>query len=77
MMTINVRLDKISDIREFVRRANKYTNLEIHQGRVIVPATSLMGIYSLDLENKIKVVSCDLDVTREQLETDFGWIMCD
>lgn len=75
METIHIKLDKISDIREFVRRANRYTDLEIHQGRVIVPATSLMGIYSLDLEKEIKVVSNDETTKKEQLEKDFDWII--
>lgn len=49
---IQLKLDKISDIKKFVEIANTYNrDLYIIAGRSVVDAKSLMGVLSVDLEN--------------------------
>lgn len=52
---INIMLEKIIDVKEFCGLAEKYPNLDLVTGKYRVAATSLMGIFSLDLTNPIKL----------------------
>ena len=54
-MCIKIKLDKISDIQNFIAKASKYDNLTIHADSYIVSASSLMGILSLDLDKPINL----------------------
>jgi len=50
MKKIQIKLVTIEDIRNFVNILAKYNiDLDLEQGRYIVDARSLMGIFSLDL----------------------------
>ena len=57
MKKIKIKLVTVQDIRNFVNIAAKYdVDLDFEQGRYIVDARSLMGIFSLDLLNPVDFV---------------------
>ena len=72
--TVKIKLEKVRDVQQFVRTASKYSNLDLHSGRYIIPASSLMGIFSLNLEETIKLsYSEDME---EDIRKDFSkWIV--
>ena len=56
MQTINIRLNSINDVKDFVNLVSKYTfDVDLTSGRYVVDAKSIMGIFSLDLSSNIKV----------------------
>lgn len=56
MVTLNISLKSINDVKDFVNIANKYDfDIDLVSGRYIVDAKSIMGIFSLDLSKPIKV----------------------
>ncbi len=56
MKTFNILLKSINDVKDFVNIVNKYDfDVDLTSGRYIVDAKSIMGIFSLDLSNPIKV----------------------
>lgn len=61
MVTFNIKLNQIGDVKNFVNIVNKYDcDIDLTSGRYIVDAKSIMGIFSLDLTKSIKVeVHCD------------------
>ncbi len=64
MMTFNIMLKSVNDVKDFVNIVNKYAfDVDLTSGRYIVNAKSIMGIFSLDLAKPIKVDvysdSCD------------------
>ena len=51
-----VRLSSIQDVRSFVDIVTKYNmDIDLSSGRYVVDAKSIMGIFSLDLLNPIKL----------------------
>ena len=68
MKTCMIRLSTIQDVRTFVdivTAAN--TDVDLSSGRYVVDAKSIMGIFSLDLMNPIKM-SIHGDNVEEILE---------
>ena len=58
MVTANIRLYTISDIRDFVNIAAKYDfDIDLKSGRYVVDAKSIMGIFSLDLMKPIELTA--------------------
>jgi Phosphotransferase system, HPr-related proteins len=58
MKTTNIRLSSIQDVRSFVEIMAKYdAEVDLICGRYIVDGKSIMGIFSLDLLNPIKLVA--------------------
>lgn len=56
MIETRVTLSKVSDINDFVNLTNKcIDDVIVYSGRYIVNGKSLMGIYSLDLSEPLKV----------------------
>lgn len=56
MKSVNIRLSTIQDIRTFVETVIKYDfDIDLSSGRYTVDAKSIMGIFSLDLLNPIKL----------------------
>ena len=56
MDTFNIMLSSIGDVKDFVNIVNKYSfDVDLTSGRYVVDAKSIMGIFSLDLSNPIKV----------------------
>ena len=61
MKETNIKLTNIQDIREFVNQVILLDcDVDLIQGRYVVDAKSIMGIFSLDLLSPIKLVAhCD------------------
>lgn len=56
MVTVNVLLSSINDVKNFVNIVSKYDfDIDLASGRYVVDAKSIMGIFSLDLAKPIKV----------------------
>lgn len=56
MTTVNVLLNSINDVKNFVNIVSKYDfDIDLSSGRYVVDAKSIMGIFSLDLAKPIKV----------------------
>lgn len=74
--TVKIKLEKVADVQRFVNIAGKYNELDVRSGRYVIPATSLMGMFSLNLEKPIKLTfpkDCE-----ENIRIDFAdWIVKD
>lgn len=56
MKTVNILLNSIMDVKSFVNIVSKYDfDIDLTSGRYVVDAKSIMGIFSLDLTQKIKL----------------------
>lgn len=56
MKTINIKLDTINDVKEFVNAVAKYDfDVDLVSGRYAIDAKSIMGIFSLDLAKTIEL----------------------
>jgi len=56
MIESAIKLSNVTEINDFVRLTNMCTgDVTIYSGRYIIDGKSLMGIYSLDLSNSIRV----------------------
>ena len=57
MKSVQIKLSKIEDIRKFVDTVNKYSaKATLKSGRYVVCASSIMGIFSLDLLKPVELV---------------------
>ena len=64
MQEINIVLRDIQSIREFVKEVVTLDyDVDLVQGRYIVDAKSIMGIFALDINSPIKVVADTNDAT--------------
>lgn len=71
MHTLNIKLNSINDVKDFVNLVSKYSyDVDLTSGRYVVDAKSIMGIFSLDLSKEIKVdihsADCDDFITALQ-----------
>ena len=56
MKTATIKLSSIEAVRNFVDVVRKYDcEIDLSSGRYLVDAKSIMGIFSLDLMNPIKL----------------------
>ena len=63
MNTFYIKLSTIEDIRKFVDIVTRQDyDIELSSGRYVVDAKSIMGIFSLDLMNKILLTAHTDDV---------------
>ena len=71
-MSTFILLNSINDVKSFVTIVSKYgCDVDLISGRYIVDAKSIMGIFSLDLSNKIEIrVSdgADKDALLEEIK---------
>lgn len=57
MKKLNIMLNSIADVKEFVTTVSQYEfDVDLVSGRYAVDAKSIMGIFSLDLSRPIEVV---------------------
>lgn len=57
MKTLTIRLNGVDDIRAFVNAvATCEYDLDLKNGRYVVDAKSIMGIFSLDLSTPLELV---------------------
>ena len=71
MNTFYIKLSTIEDIRKFVDIVTRQDyDIDLSSGRYVVDAKSIMGIFSLDLLNKIEVTvhSDNCDALMEELK---------
>ena len=71
MKSCEIMLSSIEDVKKFVNLVNMYEfDVDLVSGRYVVDAKSIMGIFSLDLSNKIKVEiqSDDCDKFLDELK---------
>jgi phosphocarrier protein HPr len=71
MISFNIMLRSINDVKDFVNTVNKYDfDVDLTSGRYVVDAKSIMGIFSLDLSKPIKVEIQDDNSTnfREEIK---------
>ena len=58
MVTVDIRLTTLEDVRNFVNIVTRYDiDLDLSSGRYVVDAKSIMGIFSLDLLSPIKLTA--------------------
>ncbi len=56
MKTLNITLASINSVKNFVNIVGKYDyDMDLISGRYVVDAKSIMGIFSLDLAEPIKM----------------------
>ncbi len=56
MKSVNIKLSTIEDVKKFVNAVTLYNGeADLSSGRYVVDAKSIMGIFSLDLANSIKL----------------------
>ncbi len=75
MYSVKVKLEKIIDVQRFVTIASKYKDLDLKSGRYLIRANSLMGIFSLNLDNPIDLCYYELNLSS-RIRKDFQeWIV--
>lgn len=58
MKEVYIKLQTINDVRKLVSVVEKYPfSVDLNEGRYLVDAKSLMGIFSLDLLQPIKLIA--------------------
>lgn len=71
MKTMQIKLTNIQDVRDFVNEVIMIEyEVDLQQGRYVIDAKSIMGIFSLDLMAPITVIAYSDDACGffEQLE---------
>lgn len=64
MKTCMIRLSTIQDVRDFVNIVTgSNVDIDLSSGRYVIDAKSIMGIFSLDLLNPIKLSAHGEDPT--------------
>lgn len=63
MVSVNIMLNTINDVKNFVNTVSKYDfEVDLTSGRYVIDAKSIMGIFSLDLSKPIKLdARCEKD----------------
>ena len=63
MTTVTISLQAINDVKEFVNIVMRFDfDVDLVSGRYAIDAKSIMGIFSLDLMNKILLTAHTDDV---------------
>ena len=69
MKTVNVSLNSIDKVKDFVNEVAKYNaEFDLVSGRYVIDAKSIMGIFSLDLSKPIELNIHAEDDATEVLE---------
>lgn len=57
MLEFNVKLNMISDIKDFLAETSKIVDdVDLQKNRYVVDAKSIVGVFTLDLSEPVKVV---------------------
>ena len=57
MLEFTVKLNMISDIKDFLAETSKIVeNVDLQKNRYVVDAKSIVGVFTLDLSEPVKVV---------------------
>ena len=68
---IEILLNTIDKVKTFVNTVTKFdVNMDIHHGRYVIDAKSIMGIFSLDLSKPLtlEILTHENDVIHEVIE---------
>ena len=58
MTSVEIKLASVQDIRTFVEKVSRYAmEIDLSSGRYIVNAKSIMGIFSLELDNPVTLTA--------------------
>ena len=67
-MKVNIKLDSIDKVRNFVNTVNRYTSdFDLINGRYVIDAKSIMGIFSLDLSKPLILEIHEADNEKDTL----------
>lgn len=75
MKDVLVYLNQIEKVKEFVNRTAKFNSnevsLDLISDRYVIDATSIMGIFSLDLSKNItlRIITEDKSIEKKVIET--------
>lgn len=70
-MKVNIKLDSIDKVRNFVNTVNRYTSdFDLINGRYVIDAKSIMGIFSLDLSKPLILEIHEADNEKDTLMED-------
>ena len=76
MKDLYIKLNTISDVRDFVNAVNSINgDIDLTSGRYTVDGKSIMGIFSLDLMNPIKITAHATD--ENELLEKLGKFICE
>ena len=76
MEEITIRLPKVSDVHNFSYAANKCKcKVTVIHGEYQVNGKSLLGLFSLDLDNPVKVVFSDLKDGESYIDNCRKWMV--
>ena len=75
MQTLHIRFRNINEVKEFINIVNNIEgDVNLYDGRHTVIAKSIMGVYSLNLQNKLELTIKDWNeeyaLLFEKFETD-------
>ncbi len=67
---MDIKLNSISDAKDFVNICSKYhdSEIDVKQGRHVVDGKSILGIFSLNLLEPVKVI---IDSEKDSSKTSF------
>lgn len=69
MKQVKVKLSSIDDVRNFVTKTSNFkTEIDLVEGRYIIDAKSILGIFSLDLQKPIMLRIVDDKEAPEVVE---------
>lgn len=74
MTSIKVNLDSVNKVKEFVEITGKFPeDLDLAQGKYVIDAKSLMGIFSLDLSKPLDLtINSDDEDRVEEISAAFS-----
>lgn len=56
MKSVNIKLDSIDKVKEFVNLINTFDgDFDLVSNRYVIDAKSIMGIFSLDISNELRL----------------------
>lgn len=57
MLNIKIKLNTINDVKEFLNVTNKIEeDVDLNKGRYVIDAKSVMGLFTIDLSDPVKIV---------------------
>lgn len=69
MKSVNISLNSIEKVKHFVHLISQYDgDFDLSSGRYIIDAKSIMGIFSLDLSNTLRLDIHNDDIAEALIE---------
>ena len=76
MITVSVMLDSIEKVQRFVSQISKYAcDFDIESGNSCVDAKSIVGLFSLDISNPLKLTINEYGMQIEDILRDIDEFM--